>query len=1550
MKVEREKSDVISITQDDDMDVNAIGYMSNLCSFSASASASASASTAADSINFSSIMSDNYGNKSDDHCTTSRLILENLRIQSLLSRCDYRSCILSLLLSAPLAARSSNLQAISLDRVPSVFQTSEESQWAVSGSPIGGESSLEIGHPSPLETFDLQGIILSEFTKKISCCARAPPSVLAERVLPLASQSLLGYKMSSLLDHNVRMICTDDSGYHLSATSEHHSIGDTGIDYGGSYSYTYTGLIAPIVKSISPRNCHMVGGDILTVHGRYFLQKKRVRKYYGTRSSNNECMSGKATTHGQEVCNASKRSSGSPIIERGKEGNGEGLLLNEEEASIEFYRKSMTVEVLVSEIPVIPSNVFIQSDTEISFIFPAVEREGVHHIVIRLIEKNEEDESGLQDSKSSGSLSSLPLPFSTPTDPALPFQCLFSRCPSVDVTVPSTSLATSAFSATGVTDSKGLLTIRSDVYGTVDSWLLVKDWKMRDVRRFFQPLKKMTLEDKEKEIARLKNADTSFFMSNDSHLTSIGLRDIWDTNPGDTRYTTTRTFRRKNLCKKRKVLSDEDDIASFSDSDSDSDDFVERPPPSFSSSSDLAKGNENGLKDVIGGPRILYSSTMSIIGKTEERGRGGGRGEVDVHTGSDHDQEAVIGVHKIKRPINMRPPLELSGKPSWRSNTRRLNRNRILDEDEDEEGEEDKLNVHEDIPMIGGSSDAIQLPISLTERSCGGTMIVSQPLATSEKESNSSTAALSGLGKALFECLTNCLYSLIAHTESTPFREPVDPNLAQDYCSIVKEPMDLSTVASSLEEGLYSFALAPGRKVADFGKASDGGGDDHVENEQQCLNGGVVHGKEIGLVAEGDVEVVDVSAVMADINLIWSNCRLYNHPSDPIVKQADVLQQFWEQSLYNKMKDLSFQFPCYEDQQEMRTAMNTTGEEGSVLPSQGTEKTVDNTDPNLTNLTNSIKLRSVGGLINPMHAASLPSYLSLGDKSVKIVIKEVSYDLQLPLAQMGIENTEISSDGRFVPSIKSTDLLRMLDEIDNGRSEPSFFPSTSAPRTVYDYLEYTNQNASTHSQVRLHLYPSRSSLLLSRADITGTQYSAREPPSALESNLKDLATNNENRAPSISIEALDLDSRVNLKAVEMGCLRALESMWELQHNFSTVDLLSTENFSVDSFYTAPCNTLLNSGIGSGPSSGKGTGPMKGSTSAAHCENNSNISDDESVIYEVSVEGILACVRQMDMAQCLSDLQWKRIFRDLKEYSASSVSHEGRYSNIMRSSYKQYISCLASSTFALEPSKEAGEDLVVSVEGGNLPHFLKSSFSSFSGGCSRGEDFTTKSQEEDVEEENESDQDDDEEIEEEDEGEDENEAFMKECRLVELESKASSRSMSRLADTSQSLFGGDENNILKVADQKMNKESSMTGHDFGWGLNSAYLRYALRKKRLEEFVNKDLCGEGGPFDNNCSRSLCTQMALDLLPMLGSMARSESIRDARYAEMQGVLASSGDKNGSDMSGRRISTRRNSNIVRARFQHLVCATQLSEPVLQSLLVHGFIARRGSQGDAGR
>ena len=41
------------------------------------------------------------------------------------------------------------------------------------------------------------------------------------------------------------------------------------------------------------------------------------------------------------------------------------------------------------------------------------------------------------------------------------------------------------------------------------------------------------------------------------------------------------------------------------------------------------------------------------------------------------------------------------------------------------------------------------------------------------------------------------------HQESWPFLEPVDLNEVTDYASIVKEPMDLSTIRERLRSGFY---------------------------------------------------------------------------------------------------------------------------------------------------------------------------------------------------------------------------------------------------------------------------------------------------------------------------------------------------------------------------------------------------------------------------------------------------------------------------------------------------------------------------------------------------------------------------------------------------------------------------------------------------------------------------------------------------------------------------------------------------------------------------
>lgn len=47
---------------------------------------------------------------------------------------------------------------------------------------------------------------------------------------------------------------------------------------------------------------------------------------------------------------------------------------------------------------------------------------------------------------------------------------------------------------------------------------------------------------------------------------------------------------------------------------------------------------------------------------------------------------------------------------------------------------------------------------------------------------------------------------LVSHPKSPPFREPVDPVALQipDYLDIIKNPMDLSTIGTKLQQGQYT--------------------------------------------------------------------------------------------------------------------------------------------------------------------------------------------------------------------------------------------------------------------------------------------------------------------------------------------------------------------------------------------------------------------------------------------------------------------------------------------------------------------------------------------------------------------------------------------------------------------------------------------------------------------------------------------------------------------------------------------------------------------------
>lgn len=98
----------------------------------------------------------------------------------------------------------------------------------------------------------------------------------------------------------------------------------------------------------------------------------------------------------------------------------------------------------------------------------------------------------------------------------------------------------------------------------------------------------------------------------------------------------------------------------------------------------------------------------------------------------------------------------------------------------------------------------------------------------------------------LYLVLKPLLNDLIHHPASWPFRKPVDPNEVPDYLTVIKNPMDLSTMSKRLES-------------------------DHYKS---------------------------ISEFTADIKLIADNCRTYNDPETTYYKNANILENFY----YEKLK------------------------------------------------------------------------------------------------------------------------------------------------------------------------------------------------------------------------------------------------------------------------------------------------------------------------------------------------------------------------------------------------------------------------------------------------------------------------------------------------------------------------------------------------------------------------------------------------------------------------------------------------------------------------
>lgn len=102
----------------------------------------------------------------------------------------------------------------------------------------------------------------------------------------------------------------------------------------------------------------------------------------------------------------------------------------------------------------------------------------------------------------------------------------------------------------------------------------------------------------------------------------------------------------------------------------------------------------------------------------------------------------------------------------------------------------------------------------------------------------------------LYLVLKPLLNDLIHHPASWPFRKPVDPVEVPDYLSVIKNPMDLSTMSKRLESNHY-------KSIAEF---------------------------------------------TADIKLIADNCRTYNDPETTYYKNANILENFYFEKL--KVREL----------------------------------------------------------------------------------------------------------------------------------------------------------------------------------------------------------------------------------------------------------------------------------------------------------------------------------------------------------------------------------------------------------------------------------------------------------------------------------------------------------------------------------------------------------------------------------------------------------------------------------------------------------------------
>ena len=117
---------------------------------------------------------------------------------------------------------------------------------------------------------------------------------------------------------------------------------------------------------------------------------------------------------------------------------------------------------------------------------------------------------------------------------------------------------------------------------------------------------------------------------------------------------------------------------------------------------------------------------------------------------------------------------------------------------------------------------------------------------------------------------------LMAHPLSWPFNEPVNPAYVPGYADIIKFPMDLGTIAGHVQSGRYD---------------------------------------------------VDVSAFVSAMELVWSNCRLYNQPGSEIALSGHRLSSLFSRLFEQCITNVSIESPfsCILSEENCRQCGKTEG-------------------------------------------------------------------------------------------------------------------------------------------------------------------------------------------------------------------------------------------------------------------------------------------------------------------------------------------------------------------------------------------------------------------------------------------------------------------------------------------------------------------------------------------------------------------------------------------------------------------------------------------------